>query len=184
MKKILVVIVLIFNGTFMHAQTQDPWTEYMTPSDVHTLLSKFVGSFQMEIAMSMGEGKDPTVITVHSDNSMLLGGRFLEMKQKGVMMGMDYQSITTIGFNNTDKKMALTTMTNMGTGTLSLVGEWNEKTKSGTLFGPLTNPVTKDTILVKQIISFINDNTILIESYDKEGEKPEKKTVQYKFIRM
>lgn len=114
---------------------------------------------------------------------MLLGGRFLEMKQQGDMMGMDYQSIITLGYNNTDKTMSLITITNMGTGTLSLSGEWDENSKSATLFGQLTNPVTKNSIAVKQVVAFVDVDTILIESYDKEGDKPEKKTVQYKLIR-
>ena len=182
MKKIL-FLTLIFSITIMNAQNQDPWTEYMTPSNVHTLFSKYVGDFKMEITMSMGEGKEPSIITVQSEHKMLLGGRFLEMKQEGTMMGMEYKSILTIGFNNTDKKFALTTITNMGTGTLSLFGEWDEESKSATLFGELTNPVSKNTINIKQIISFINNNTMLIESFDKEGENPEKKTVEYKLIR-
>lgn len=167
----------------MSAQNQDPWSEYMTPSSIHKLFDKYEGSFKMEISMSMGEEKKPSIVTVASEHIMLLGGRFLEMKQKGTMMGMDYQSILTMGFNNTDKKFALTTITNMGTGTLSLFGEWNEKSKSATLFGELTNPVTKNIINVKQIVSFIDNDTILIESFDKEGDKPEKKTVEYKLIR-
>ncbi len=167
----------------MNAQNQDPWTEYMTPSSIHTLLAQYTGNFKMEIKMSMGEGKEPTIITVDSENNMLLGGRFLELKQKGTMMGMDYQSIMSMGFNNTDKKFTLITITNMGTGTLSLVGEWDEKSKSATVFGKLTNPVNKNTIDVKQVVSFLDNDTILIESFDKEGNKPEKKTVEYKLIR-
>lgn len=183
MNKILLIISLVFNFTSMNAQNQDPWTEYMTPSSVHNLLADYTGDFKMEITMSMGEGKEPSIVTVKSEHIMLLGGRFLEMKQKGTMMGMDYESILTMGFNNTDRIFALTTITNMGTGTLSLFGEWNEKSKSATLFGKLTNPVTKNTINVKQIVSFVDNDTILIESFDKEGDKPEKKTVEYKLIR-
>jgi hypothetical protein len=89
----------------------------------------------------------------------------------------------TLGYNNTDKKMALTTITNMGTGTLTLFGEWNEKSKSATLFGQLTNPVTKNSINIKQVVTFIDNHTILIESHDREEDKSEKKTVQYKLIR-
>lgn len=98
-------------------------------------------------------------------------------------MGMDYKSIITIGFNNTDKQMAMTTITNMGTGTLSLFGNWDEKSRSANLFGQLTNPVTKNTINVKQVITFIDNNIIIIESYDKEGDKPEKEAVEYKLVR-
>lgn len=167
----------------MNAQQQDPWGQYMTPSDVHTLLTQYTGRFKMEITMSMGEENEPSIITVNSEHTMLLGGRFLEMKQQGTMMGMDYQSIFTFGFNNTDKQMNLTTITNMGTGTLSLFGAWDAKSKTATLYGTLTNPVSKGTINVKQVVTFVDKDTILIENYDQEGDKPEKKTVQYKLIR-
>lgn len=168
--------------TSAKAQSQDPWAEYMTPSAIHTLFAQYTGSFKMEITMSMGS-TEPTVITVDSEHNMLLGDRFLEMKQQGNMMGMDYQSIMTLGYNNIDKKMALTTITNMGTGTLSLFGDWDEKTKSATLLGQLTNPVTKNSINVKQVVTFIDKDTILIESFDQERDKPETKTIQYKLIR-
>jgi hypothetical protein len=153
----------------------------MTPSDIHCLLEKYEGDFQMEISMDMGGEKSKMI--VDSQHSMLLGGRFLELKQKGKMMEMDYESIMTIGFNNSDKKFSLTTITNMGTGTLSLYGDWDEKTKSSNLTGQLTNPMTKTPINVRQKISFVDDNTILIESFDQEGENPELKTVQYKLTR-
>lgn len=168
----------------MDAQTQDPWTEYMTPSEVHSLLAGYTGSFKMEITMPAGEGKEPVVININSEHSMLLGGRFLEMKQQGNMMGMDYQSIMTIGFNTIDKKMALTTITNMGTGTLSLFGNWDNKTRTADLSGQLMNPVSREIINVRQTIAFIDKTTILIESFDQEGNKPEKKTVQYKLTKI
>lgn len=183
MKNLLLLTTLIFTSHFMNAQDKDPWSVYMTPSEVHTRLSQYTGSFKMEITMSMEAGKAPTIITVKSEHKMLLGGRFLEMKQQGTMMGMDYQSLITIGFNNIDRKMSLTTITNMGTGMLSLSGEWDEKSKTANLLGQLTNPVTKGIILVRQTVTFVDDNTILIESYDTEGDQPEKKTVQYKLIR-
>ena len=89
----------------------------------------------------------------------------------------------TLGFNNTDKTMALTTITNMGTGTLSLFGTWDEQTKTGNLFGQLTNPVSKGVISVRQTVTFVDGDTILIESYNTEGETPEKKTVIYRLVR-
>lgn len=183
MKRIVVLLMLTFSFNIMYAQNQDPWTDYMTPSDIHTMLTHYTGSFNMEIRMSIGEGKESPIITVSSEHTMLLGGRFLEMKQKGNMMGMDYQSIITVGFNNSNKQMSMTTITNMGTGTLSLIGPWDEKSKSANLIGEILNPVSKNTISVRQVISFVDINTILIESYDKEGDEPAKKTVEYKLVR-
>lgn len=183
MRNILLTLSLLIMATQTEAQNQDPWGEYMTPSEVHSLLSEYTGSFKMDITMSMGEGKEPSITTVNSEHALLLGGRFLEMKQQGTMMGMDYQSIMTLGFNNTDKQMNLTTITNMGTGTLSLFGTWDLKMKTATLYGTLTNPVSKGTIKVRQTITLVDENTILIESYDTENDNPEKKTVTYKLTR-
>lgn len=182
--KIVLFLALILNLTNMKAQNLDPWTEYIEPSKVHTLISQYEGNFKMEIKMSMGEGKEPSITIVEGQNKMLLGGRFLELKQNGTLMGMDYQSIMTMGFNNTDKKMALTTITNMGTGTLSLFGYFNEDFKTAALFGQLTNPDSKNSINVKQVVSFIDNDTIKIESFDKETDEPEKKTVEYLLIRI
>jgi hypothetical protein len=160
-------------------QKMDPWTEYMTPSDMHKMLGLYEGNFDMEITMSRGEGNPPLVINIPSSHQMLLGGRFLEMKQKGDMMGMAYEATMTIGYNTIDQKFAMTTITNMGTGTLSLFGDWDSVHKKATLFGSLTNPVSKQNIQVKQIIKFIDSDTVVIESYDTEGNQAEKKTVVY-----
>jgi hypothetical protein len=64
-----------------------------------------------------------------------------------------------------------------------LQGNWNSETKMATLHGKLTNPVSETTVNVRQTLTFTDQNTILIESYDQEGDQPETKTVQYKFVR-
>jgi hypothetical protein len=183
MKRILLATTLFLSLTILKAQNLDPWTAYSTPSSFHQLLSKYSGSFNIAITMYLEEGKAPAVEKAESYQSMLLGGRFLELKQFGTIMKMDFLAITTIGYNNTDQKITLTSISNMGTGTLTLTGNWDEKTNSATLFGQQTNPVTKKVIKVKQVITFIDANTILIESFDQEGKKPFSKTMEYKYTR-
>ncbi len=187
MYKIQILALFIFsflNFQYLTAQQNiDPWTEYMTPTDVHSLMGKYIGDFEMEITMSRGEGQPPIVIAIPSTHQMILGDRFLELKQKGDMMGMAYEAVMTLGFNTIDKKMAMTTITNMGTGTLALYGQWDEANKKATLYGSLTNPVSKQNIKVKQIIDFVDTDTLVIESYDTEGDQIEKKTVVYTFRR-
>ena len=179
MKQIAIIILLLLPSYFSIAQENDPWTIYMTPSTFHAMLAEYEGDFKTEIKM---DGLNEPV-SMPSTHQMLLGGRFLEMKQKGLMMGMDYESIYTIGYNTIDKSVSMTTITNMGTGTLYLSGSWDEKNKCATLYGKLTNPVSKKTINVRQTITFSDKNTILIENYDQEGDKPEVKSIQYKFVR-
>lgn len=104
MKTSCFLILLLAINTMTKAQNNDPWAIYMTPAEKHAVLSGYTGQFTMEFSMSMGEGKAPMLITLESEHSMLLGGRFLEMKQRGKMMGMDYAAIMTLGYNTIDKR--------------------------------------------------------------------------------
>ncbi|MGE4347204.1 MAG: DUF1579 family protein [Flavobacteriaceae bacterium] len=90
MIRVIVILTIYFMTTPSQAQNQDPWSVYMTPADVHTLFSKYTGNFKMEMTVGIGSSQ-PTVFTMDSHHQMLLGGRFLEMKQQGDMMGVDYQ---------------------------------------------------------------------------------------------
>ena len=68
----------------------------------------------------------------------------------------------------------------MGTGILELEGEGDNK--SASLTGQTFDPVTKKPVKVRQKISFIDENNLLIENFDIEGQK-EKKTIEYRFKR-
>lgn len=183
MKQLLTTLFIFLSVTTGKAQKPDPWITYMMPDEIHKMLEDYSGSFDLEISMWMGEGEKPAVIQISAMNKMILGGRFLEITQTGNMMGTDYYSIVTIGFNTITKLFDQTTLTNMGTGTLYLTGSWDPQNKTATLNGQITNPVDNKLIKVRQQISFIDKDNLLIESYDTyEGEK-EKKTIQSKFVR-
>ena len=183
MKQILLVFTCFIISTTTNAQKADPWTEYMTPNEIHKLLGDYIGEFNMEISMWMTEGQAPEIINVSSKHKMILGNRFLEMTQTGNMMGMEYSSVSNIGYNTINKLFSLTTLTNMGTGTLYLTGSWNNKNKIATLKGQTTNPLDNKIIMVRQKISFINKDNLLIENFDTYQGQKEKKSIQYKLVR-
>lgn len=185
MRKITLLLILAMIATVnLKAQETDPWTEYMMPSEVHSLLKEYTGEFDMEMTMWMSEGQDPVTVKVKSTNKMILGGRFLEMTQSGNMMGMDYQAITTFGFNNSSKEMVAATSTNLGTGILFLSGGWDNSNKVASMIGYLVNPMDKKQIKIRQEVSFIDNNIILIENFDQNEGQSEKKSVEYKLTRI
>lgn len=166
----------------LHAQSRDPWVVYRTPSASHEFFAKYAGSFSMEITLYNGDS-NPVVNVVDSQHEMILGGRFLEMTQTGTIVFMDYASRITLGINNATQQITSTTLTNFGTGTLTLVGSWLEDNKKAVLYGTLANPVTKNFIKIRQEITFVDENTIIIENFDQEGDGLEIKTVHYKLTR-
>lgn len=176
--------ISVFFISGIQAQESDPWTQYMMPGDMHKKLEKYSGNFEMEITMNMMDGIDPVIMKVYSLHKMILDGRFLEMTQTGDMMGMPYHSITTLGYNNSDKNYQLSTITNMGTGTLFVSGTHDQSGRTATLTGTLSNPVNGQIIQIKQVIHFIDDDNLLIENFDQEQDKTEKKTITYRFSRI
>ena len=183
MKSLLFTLFFLSMTTTTEAQNNDPWTEYMTPNEVHKLLGDYMGEFNLELSMWMKEGSDPTVVNVSSFHTMILGERFLEITQAGTMMGTEYQSITTLGFNTANKTFSLTALTSMGTGTLYLNGTWDAEKRTANLTGQMTNPTDGKTISVRQLITFIDENQLLIENFDTYAGGKEKKSAQYKFVR-
>jgi hypothetical protein len=182
--KFLHALVFSFLIYFGNAQETDPWTNYMMPAEVHKNLEKYTGQFEMQITMWMMEGEVPVVIKVNSKNKMILGGRFLEMTQTGDMMGIPYHAISTLGYNNADKNYSLTTITNMGTGTLYVTGQYDHTSNSIQLRGILSNPVNDQMIEVRQVLLFMNDDQMMIENFDQEEGSEERKTIEYKFTRI
>lgn len=183
MRTFLLILVLACIGHLGKAQKSDPWTIYMSPNKVHDLLAGYIGEFEVEIRMWMDEKKAPALIKISSVNRMLLGKRFLEMQHQGQMMGMPYQATTIIGYNTISKTLDLTTMTNMGTGTLSLKGQWDATGKTANLHGQQTNPIDGKPIHVRQQLSFINSDTFLIENFDTYLGQKEKKSIEYRLVR-
>lgn len=183
MKSLFFTLFFLSMTTMTKAQNKDSWTEYMKPNEVHTLLGEYMGEFDLEISMWMKEGSDPTVVKVSSFHTMILGDRFLEITQVGSMMGTDYQSITTMGYNTSSKTFSLTAITSMGTGTLYLNGTWDPEKRTANLTGQMTNPTDGKTISVRQLITFINENQLLIENFDTYAGEKERKSIQYKFVR-
>lgn len=174
----IIIIIVLFVGSKLTAQN-DPWTDYMMPGSFHQQLAKYVGDFRMDASMYMQEGSDPLKVTVSCKNTMRMGERFLHISQTGDMGGMAFEGVTMIGYNNASQKLELSSFTNMGTGTVFLTGIWIEKGKIADLKGEMINPVNKSVIKIRQRITFVSENEILIENFDQEGTAKEKLTMSY-----
>jgi len=183
-KKSILSLWITLSAIQIHAQPEaDAWTKYMLPAEIHTMLAAYVGNFDLEITMWMTEGEKPLVIQLQSAQQMILGGRFLELSQHGEIMEMPYESRTTIGFNNAAQKFDLTSVTNTGTGMLALSGGWDPVARVAELYGQLADPGTGQPIYVRQQIRFTDENSLLIENFDRETGGTERKTIAYRLTR-
>ncbi|RYY59506.1 MAG: DUF1579 domain-containing protein [Chitinophagaceae bacterium] len=183
MKQLTLLIASFFilsQVTSQDAGSNDPWMAYMTPAPFHKMLEKYTGEWKMDVSMWMEGAGEPMKSTMKSTHAMISNGLFLEMNQLGDMMGTAFTARITIGYNNSSKEVELTSYTNMGSGMTFLRGKWDESKKAADLKGQLTDPVSGKAINIRQVVSFPDATTMLIENFDQSGTGPEKKTMEFR----
>jgi len=176
------IIFFIFNTFIVNAQ-EDPWLNYMTPSVIHTELKRYEGNFNLTIIPVVPEGQEKMEFAIESSIEMILGGRFLEIRQKGDMMAMPFEGITLIGYNNASNIYESISYTNFGTGMSILKGKIKTSDKTIELSGEMVNPIDKSIIKNIQIIRFVDQNEFRILSFDQTGLQEKQLTQEYVFRR-
>ncbi|QQV02604.1 MULTISPECIES: DUF1579 domain-containing protein [Chryseobacterium] len=161
------------------------WIEYATPSDMHQMLAKSDGNWMGETTMWMEDGGKPMTSTSEAVNKMMFEGRYQMSNHKGNMMGMPFEGLSIVAYDNSKKKFVSTWIDNMGTGIMSMEGDWNPSTKSIEFKGKMTDPSRpgKDCD-VREVFTFVDDNTQKMEMYGPDPKTgKEFKTMEIKFTK-
>ena len=159
------------------------WQAYMTPGEVHKMIASWSGTWASEITMWEKPGAPPTKTTGTAVNKMVLGGRYQESVNTGTMMGMPFEGHGTLGYDNAKKIFESTWIDNMGTGIMKMTGPWDAATKSVTLIGKMTDPMSGKETEDKETFTVIDDNTQLMDMYGKGPDGNEFKMMEIKFTR-
>lgn len=162
------------------AEMMKRWQEYMTPGDVHKMMASWDGAWSGEVTSWEHAEAQPQKSTLASTNKMVMNGLYQESTHAGNMMGMPFQGKGTMGYDNVTKKFTSTWIDNMGSGLMTMTGTWDDASKSMTLKGTGTNPITKGDCEMREVYKIIDDKTHLMEMYRTDDGK-EFKTMEIKF---
>jgi len=189
MKKItLTVCTIILFACIckVNAQTEaemKAWTEYMTPGESHKMLAKSDGDWNAEMTMWMAPNTAPTQATTTVNNKMVLGGRYQQSTYTGTMMGMPFEGMSTVAYDNAKKKFVSTWIDNMGTGITVMEGTWDNTKKSITTKGKTFDPLTHKDVMMREVLTMIDDNTQKMEMYTTPAGGKEYKNMEIKLTR-
>ncbi len=123
------------------AQEGDPemeaWMKLNQPGEMHAVLEAFVGSFDAvsetpATAAGPGQSSEGTCV-----NSWQLGGRFVESRYSVDFMGMPFDGIGFMGFDNLNGKFTHLWLDNMSTHMLTSEGTISEDKKTITFVGEM-----------------------------------------------
>jgi hypothetical protein len=177
-------LILAISG---HLKAQDDammkaWQSYMTPGDVHKMIAKSDGKWNAEVSMWMQPGAAPDVSKSTCENKMILGGRYQQSVHKGTMMGMPFEGMSLLGYDNAKKIYISSWIDNMGTGIMQMEGTWDDATKSINFKGKSVDPTTGKDMDIREVFKLVDDSHQIMEMYCTADGK-EMKTMEIKFSR-
>jgi hypothetical protein len=124
--------------------------KYAQPGPMHAALKTMEGKWKASVKTWTVPGGEPQMSEGVSDNRVMLGGRYLEQKYTGTMMGMPFEGYGLTGFDNKAQKVWGLWLDNMSTkgmvseGTMSADGK--TMTCTGVADGPDGKPMTYKTV--------------------------------------
>ena len=161
------------------------WKAYMTPGEAHKLMASWDGTWNGETTMWMEPGAPPTKSKGTAVNKMVLGGRYQTSTHKGDMMGMPFEGMGTMGYDNVKKIFVSTWIDNMGTGVMMMEGSWNEATKTLSLKGKCVDPSRTDgkEMEMREVLRIIDDKHHVMEMYSPGPDGKEYKMMEINFTK-
>ena len=141
------------------------WTAQATPGPVHKALEGTVGSWNVKTKMWMAPGAPPAESTGTSENAMILGGRFLEQRYSGTMMGQPFNGIGVTGYDNYKKRVVATWIDSASTSIMEMEGSADETGKVITCTGTMNDVVGKKPMKVKSRVTIVDADHHKYESW-------------------
>jgi hypothetical protein len=161
------------------------WEAYSTPGDMHKLMASWNGTWEGETTMWQAPGAPPQTSKGTAVNKTVLGGRYQVGTHKGTMMGMPFEGMSTLAYDNARKVFINTWIDNMGTGLMKLEGPWNESTKTLTLSGKCVDPSsgTGQEMNIREVLRVIDDKSQVMEMYGPGPDGKEYKMMEIKMTK-
>ena len=167
----------------MDMQTMmEVYQELATPGPPHQLLAGMTGSWDVRSSCSMEPGKPPMESTGTSEQTMILGGRFLQQEFSGDLMGSPFTGIGAVGYDNHTGKYVSTWMDTMGNGIYYFEGTASADGKTITQKSKYDDPV-QGPVEWRSVTRIVNDDTLEFEMYSIDQSGNEQKMAKMTYTR-
>jgi len=159
------------------------WQKMATPGEGHKKLDPFVGSWTAKNTLWMEPGKPPEVTDGTAEQKWVLGGRYLEQRYEGKMMGQPFSGTGYTGYDNYTKKYESTWMDTTGTAILFLRGTFDKAGKVLTATGQMNDFVIGKTITLRDKTTLVSHDEILFELFGPGPDGKEQKMMEIRYTR-
>lgn len=114
----------------------------MSPNEFHKVFESFVGKWSYTGKFWMSPEAPAQDMTGTSDHEIIYGGRFLKQTVSGPWMGQQFEGLGYAGYDNVKAEYFSIWMDNMGTGMMTASGQYDAASKTLTMSGVNSCPMT------------------------------------------
>ncbi|HLG40510.1 MAG TPA: DUF1579 domain-containing protein [Chitinophagaceae bacterium] len=155
-----------------------------TTGEEHKMLAKSNGTWAADMTYWDGIDRPANKMSGTQVNRMILDGHFQQSTFSGSFMGMPFNGVSTVGYDNTTKEFVSTWMENMNTSIMVMKGTWDASTKTINLTGKQKNPVNGIECTMRQVYKMVDDNNEVMEMYGPDPKTgKEFKMIEIKYTR-
>lgn len=156
--------------------------KYSTPGPEHKKLEAYVGTWDTSVKMWMEPGATPQESTGTAENSMILGGRYLQQKYEGSMMGQPFSGIGYTAYDLYKKQYLSTWMDTMGTSIMSMSGNTDASGKM-VMTGSMDDPMTGKKMDFKEVMTAVDNDHQVFEMWTPGPDGKMFKTLEINYTR-
>jgi hypothetical protein len=127
----------------------------MTPGPQHKMLDGMVGDWNAKVSMWMQPGAPPASSEGTSENRWILGGRYVEQKFNGSVMGQPFSGVGYTGYDNVKKQYWGTWIDSMSTSIMHSTGSTTDG-KAWTFTSTMADPLTGKDAPVEERINVVD----------------------------
>lgn len=160
------------------AAMEKAWTDYATPGEMHKLLAGDTGNWTEDVTMWYGPDSKPVTNKMTAEIKMVLGGRYQQSIHKGTFMGMPFEGMSTVAYNNASGKFSESWVDNMATGIMYMEGSYDESSKTINFSGECVDPLTKKPKKIRQTFAIVDNDSRKMESFDYTPDGKEYKSME------
>lgn len=140
--------------------------EAISPDENHEVLQSFAGSWNHAIKFYPSPGAPAMDMTATSVAEITLGGRYLETEITGSFMGAPFEGREVMGYDKVKGKYFAVWHDNMSTGPVISWGSWDPATKTLTMEGTASEPISGNPEMkIRNTMQLMDDGSVHYENW-------------------
>lgn len=148
------------------AKQMEAWTRHMTPGPQHAAFQQLVGKFKADAKFKMDANAPEQASTGEANNTLILGGRFIQTEYAGDMMGQPFKGMQLFGYDNSTRKYQCVWVDEMSTSMMISDGTSADDGKTINLSCTYFCPITQGQRKSRMVFTVKSADEHTFEMYD------------------